>query len=146
MYVLSLICMNTHTHTHTHTTVPSQPPVNFEVTASTSRSMTLEWDPPPPADQNGVVTQYFLAYTCTTQTSWRDCSDLIPRVVPASGSQLHMVFEVSDLIPYTEYWFQIAAETHTGKGPTTQLLHNTTQDGECVHVCVCVSVCMCVCV
>ena len=152
--------MHAHAHAHTHTrtchthahTAPSRPPCNFAVITSTSHTITLEWDAPPPDSQNGVVTQYFLAYACTTPTSWRNCSTTVPRVIPANG-QLGEV-EVDNLIPYTEYWFQIAAETHAGKGPTASLLYNTTQDSECVcaRACQClpqlwhVYVCTCTCV
>ena len=122
----------THTHTRTHTlyttAAPSLPPTNFHTAVSTSCSITLRWDPPPLDAQNGVVTKYFLAYACVLQVGWKDCNMTLPQVLSARDK---LEVTVCGLIPYTQYWFQISAETRAGKGPpTVPLICNTTQDGE----------------
>ena len=43
--------------------VPSGYPQNFLGVASTSHSATFTWDAPPPNEQNGIITEYFINIT-----------------------------------------------------------------------------------
>jgi hypothetical protein len=106
--------------------VPFQSPLDFRVTASTFHSVTLEWDTPPLASRNGILTHYSLTYTCiNSAASPCNHSRNETRVVPVDRRRT--VETVDDLIPYTQYWFQISAATRAGEGPAASLLCNTTQ-------------------
>jgi hypothetical protein len=140
-YLFTVAVGNSGSHTHlvsecptqscmTLEDVPSQPPLNFVMSASTAHSVTLEWDPPPPGSQNGILTHYLLTFACTVPTDWRDCNHSTTTVIPAEGDGSRIVNTVRGLIPYTEYRFQVAAETHSGKGPAVSLPGNTTHDGQ----------------
>ena len=57
------------------------------------------------------------------------CGEVMTHIVPTDPGHRHGNVTVNDLIPYTQYWFQIAAETGIGRGPTASLFCNTTQAG-----------------
>ena len=44
-------------------TVPSGAPTNITVEALSSTSFLITWEPPPPSQHNGVITQYRLLVT-----------------------------------------------------------------------------------
>ena len=44
-------------------TVPSGAPTNITVEALSSTSLLITWEPPPPSQHNGVITQYRLLVT-----------------------------------------------------------------------------------
>ena len=41
---------------------PSNPPININVSVLNSTAVNVEWDPPAPEDQNGVITGYQVQY------------------------------------------------------------------------------------
>ena len=41
---------------------PSNPPININVSVLDSTAVNVEWDPPAPEDQNGVITGYQVQY------------------------------------------------------------------------------------
>ena len=79
--------------------VPTAPPANLTVTAVTSRTATLSWDPPPYEEQNGVIREYML----TVNRS--DTSFFI--VLNTTMTQL----TVEHLLPFRTYLFTVAAQT-----------------------------------
>ena len=79
--------------------VPTAPPANLSVTAVTSRTATLSWDPPPYEGQNGVIREYML----TVNRS--DTNFFI--VLNTTMTQL----TVENLLPFRSYIFTVAAQT-----------------------------------
>ena len=86
--------------------------------AVTSRSIRLEWTPPPPDRQNGYIFQYVLNVTALGIRS-----DTYQLTTSNNAS-----IEVSDLHPYTAYTIAIAAETSVGVGPFSQFIAVTTSE------------------
>ena len=87
----SLICF-------THA-APFQSPLDFRVTASTFHSVTLEWDMPPLASWNGILTHYSMTYTLINSAA-SPCNHSLneSRVVPVDRRR--NVETVDDLIPF----------------------------------------------
>ena len=84
--------------------VPSSAPVHLQGIAVNSTSILLHWEPPPLADQNGVI-----------------CSFLINIIVTETGSffQLHSEMNTLNILtlhPYYTYILSVAAVT-IGPGP-----------------------------
>ena len=95
--------------------VPTAPPANLTVTAVTSRTATLSWDPPPYEGQNGVIREYML----TVNRS--DTSFFI--VLNTTMTQL----TVEHLLPFRTYLFAVAAQT-IELGPFTMVEETQLQE------------------
>ena len=89
---------------HSFRLVPSAAPQNLTVTIVDSRSLHLNWLPPPPDSQNGVIAQYRLS------VSVRETHESF--VLFLEPTQL--LFDTAH--PYYTYTFSVAAET-IGIGP-----------------------------
>ena len=85
--------------------VPSAAP-EFSVTAVTATNITITWQPLPPCEQNGVITNYTIAYRMEGRT------DMSFNVVDAAN-RMHVV---ESLTPYTNYTIKMAASTSVGRG------------------------------
>ena len=94
----------------THFTVPSGAPLNVAADANSSRSIRVQWDLPPPQQQNGDITGYVL------------------RLIPITGGE-GMDYEtkgqflfVDELSPHTTYECIVAARTSVGTGPFSAIV------------------------
>ena len=76
----------------TYSDVPADPPQNVTVEASSSKSLIVRWEPPPPESQNGVITGYKLR--------WRKKGDE-SEVVTTDGSR--RLFAITSLKNGKEY-------------------------------------------
>ena len=85
--------------------VPTSPPLNLSLVASTSTSVTLSWAPPPTPNQNGVITGYTIQVFSSQQ--------VLLRVINASSNGSMVEALRSD----TTYLFRVAAMTAVGRGP-----------------------------
>lgn len=100
-------------------TAPSAPPTSVIAQPDSSRSATLDWDPPPPDEINGIIIQYVINVTVVGSSSTF-------QLISNSSS----IF-VLDLKPYTTYICTIAAVTSVGIGPfSSPLPFSTPQDGK----------------
>ena len=95
---------------------PSGPPVNLSFTATNSTSVTLQWSPPLPEQQNGIVQQY------TLQLSGHETGDTIQHTTS------DMEYTFSGLHPHYTYTCSIAAIT-VGLGPAQPIVFQMPQDG-----------------
>ena len=84
--------------------VPSAAP-EFSVTAVTATSITITWQPLPPCEQNGVITNYTIAYRMEGGTD--------SEIVVDAANRMHVV---EPLTPYTNYTIKMAASTSVGCG------------------------------
>lgn len=99
-------------------TAPSSPPLNFVATSTDPRSIVLRWDPPPPEDRNGPITNYIINVTVVET---RETFDI---------NTTSTTFRLERLTPYTTYRFTIAASTEVGLGPFSALFtERTPEDG-----------------
>ena len=87
--------------------VPSAAP-ELSVTAVTATSITVTWQPLPPCEQNGVITNYTITYR---MEGGMDMS-FSESVVDAAN----LIHVVESLTPYTNYSIKMAASTSVGRG------------------------------
>ena len=95
-----------HAHLPSYT-VPSTAPV-FNVDMTTATSIAVAWQPFPSCEENGVITNYTIAY----RMEGRMDMSFVKLVVPAAN----LTAVVSPLIPYTNYTIKMAASTSVGRG------------------------------
>ena len=89
---------------HCPTVVPSSAPVRFQGTTVNSTTIQLYWDPPPLADQNGVIRSCLINVTVVeTGSFFRNTSETT-------------ALNISSLHPYYTYNITVAAVT-IGPGP-----------------------------
>jgi hypothetical protein len=84
--------------------IPSAPPTNIEATAPSATVLNITWEPPTPAQQNGIIRGYEITIS-VLQTG-------ASQQLTSTGPQLML----SDLHPFYTYSFLIAAVT-VGPGP-----------------------------
>ena len=101
--------------------VPSGAPRNVSVAERNSSSLILTWLDPSPELQNGVVTLY---------------SGVLMEVLGlglelvANVTSTEEEVEFSELIPHTNYIFQVAAHNSEGRGPLSATFYtHTAEDG-----------------
>ena len=84
--------------------VPSAAPI-FTITSVTAVSFTVSWQPPPPCEQNGVITGYVISVTTEgVPFDERNVSANITSMV------------ISSLNPFVTYSVKMAASTAVGQG------------------------------
>lgn len=100
---------------------PSTPPRNFEGNATSSRSISLAWDPPLFEDQNGVIVSYTINVTLLE-----------------TGEEFQLSTDAHSLLldslrPFGTYSFIIAAETVVSEGPFSTVLTIATPEDSKLH-------------
>eukprot|EP00800_Vazella_pourtalesii_P019759 TRINITY_DN684_c0_g1_i2.p1 TRINITY_DN684_c0_g1~~TRINITY_DN684_c0_g1_i2.p1 ORF type:complete len:1118 (-),score=311.70 TRINITY_DN684_c0_g1_i2:160-3231(-) len=92
--------------------VPDMSAQNFILTSSTTKSLTVTWDPPSAEDSNGDIISYTLVYYGVTL-------DQQERMVTldTSVSGFTTSYTATDLEEDTSYSFSIVAYTSIGSGP-----------------------------
>ena len=103
-------------------TVPSQPPTAFQLTASSSTSITASWQLPPVFARHGNIAGFKLFYK--KKGSGGSATTLSIN----NGATLSRT--VSGLDEFTEYEFQVLAFTSGGNGPKSSVkVKRTMEDG-----------------
>ena len=103
--------------------VPSQSPDNFYVTATTSTSITANWQLPPVDTWNGIITGFKLFYKRKGHAS-------SPTTLTINSAAI-LTKNVTGLDIYTEYAFQVLAFTSAGDGPNSTVRdERTKEDGK----------------
>ena len=87
--------------------VPAGAPM-FNITTVNATSITITWQPLPTCEQNGVITNYTIAY----RMEGRMDMSFIEIVVDAAN----LTAVVTPLTPYTNYTIKMAASTSVGLG------------------------------
>ena len=100
---------------HLFITVPSGPPRNLVAANVTSHSISLIWDPPTAANQNGIIRTYNISLS-----------------VSPSGENIQLTANETELYldmlhPYYTYNFIISAVT-VGPGPPSSVYTITTEE------------------
>ena len=103
-------------------TVPSQPPTAFQLTASSSTSITASWQLPPVFARHRNITGFKLFY------KKKGSGGSATTLYISDGATLSRT--VSGLDKYTEYIFQVLAFTSDGNGPKSSTkVKRTMEDG-----------------
>ena len=97
------------------TLVPSGMPRNLTTASVISRSISLTWDPPTAANQNGIIRSYVINMTAL------ETQETIQLVSNNTEIDLEM------LHPYYTYSFVISAVT-IGPGPPSSAYNVTTEE------------------
>ena len=93
----------------THLSPPSVPSAAPEFTVSTTATnITITWQPLPTCEQNGVITNYTIAYRMEGGMNM----NFTEMVVDAAS----LTAVVTPLTPYTNYTVKMAASTSVGRG------------------------------
>ncbi|PFX23979.1 Receptor-type tyrosine-protein phosphatase F [Stylophora pistillata] len=108
------------------TKVPSQPPTAFNLTTSSSTSITASWQLPPIFARHGRnITGFKLFYR---EKCFARCFSFFNITSGSTFSRL-----VTGLQKYTEYEFQVLAYTSDGDGPKSPVKGERTQGDGCVQ-------------
>ena len=95
----------------------------FNVTASSSTSVTVTWDLPPADSINGTVTSFHLLY------KKKGYAGLTSTLIINNGTIRTQ--DVTGLDKYTEYEFQVLAFTNVGSRLNSSVkFERTLEDGE----------------
>ena len=100
--------------------VPSQYPANFNVTATTSTSITANWQLPPADSRNGIIRGFKLFYKKKDHAS-------SPTILTINSAGI-LTRSVTGLDIYTEYEFQVLAFTSVGDGPKSTVRDKRTKE------------------
>ena len=103
--------------------VPSEPPLSISTTVDTAFSISVSWNPPDVAVQNGQIIHYKLLYT--TDSSQQ--VDLRPTIVVNGTTLSH---RLTNLQANTRYYISVAAATIIGFGPFATTSAVTLKSGE----------------
>jgi len=99
-------------------------PTNFSATHVNSTALTLRWQPPPPEQRNGVITQYVVNITRLS------ISGQVPSILYTTETSI----VVGMLHPYYTYTCKVAAETNVGRGPFSIVVAQLPEDCKCNNV------------
>ncbi|NWU12945.1 NEO1 protein, partial [Cephalopterus ornatus] len=100
--------------------VPSAPPQNLTLEVRNSKSILLQWQPPPAGTHSGQITGYKIRYRKVSRKS--DVTESV------GGTQLSQLIE--GLERGTEYSFRVAAMTVNGTGPATDWVSAETFESD----------------
>ena len=115
----------------THSTAPDSSPTNLTATP-TSRSVTLQWSPPPVLSRNGILTHYVVVLANETWniTQSHNVTGEQRKRREADGEGDTQSYIAKDLTPFTNYTWEVTAVSDFGSGPTSDRRRfKTDQDG-----------------
>ena len=99
-------------------TAPSVPPQNLRLVAITATSVTLNWQPPPEEDRNGLIRLYYVFVTELESG----------RAFTLNSSATNHVVE--NLHPFYTYNFSVAALTVAASPASDTITLQTSEAGE----------------
>ena len=99
-------------------TVPNAPPEMFNASSIDPNSVNLEWSPPSPGMENGIILYYNV--TLTEQETG----------ATSQYTSVNNYIMISSLHPYYTYVVMVAAVTVVGSGPTNVLTIKMPEDGK----------------
>ena len=104
------------------------------MTVNSSRSILLEWERPPPDEENGLLIRYHVIVIQTqihyfdNGTEMRGMEEYLNRTYNVSEGRTQLI---DNLHPDYNYTFRIAAATEPGIGPFSDAITvRTDMDGE----------------
>ena len=114
-------------------TAPDASPTHLRATP-TSRSVTLQWSPPPVLNRNGILTHYVVVLANKTWSITQNVTgeQRKRREADSEGvGEETQSLTVEHLKPFTNYTWEVAAVSDFGPGPASDgMAFKTDQDGE----------------
>lgn len=89
-----------------------------------ARDITLQWEEPSPALQNGQIVGYNL--TCYSDDPWAD----LTANLTATRLSVETNFTINPASPFTNYTCSLSAINEVGEGPAAQCHFSTQEDGK----------------
>ena len=112
---------------------PDASPTHLRATP-TSRSVTLQWSPPPVLNRNGILTHYVVVLANTTWSITQNVTGEQRKRREADSERMRektQSLTVELLKPFTDYTWEVAAVSDFGPGPASDRRRfKTDQDGE----------------
>ena len=105
--------------------VPNAVPTNLNASAISPRAIYITWSPPPFIDQNGIITEYILAYRGVERDSVERSISILTATTRSTTSRT-----VSDLEEDTDFVVTIRAHTTIGAGPISTVTVHTPESGK----------------
>ena len=114
-------------------TAPDASPTHLTATP-TSRSVTLQWRPPPVLNRNGILTHYVVVLANKTWSITQNVTGEQRKRREADSEGVGegtQSLTVEHLKPFTTYTWDVAAVSDFGAGPASDgIAFKTDQDGE----------------
>lgn len=109
--------------------VPGAPPQDVTVVALSSRSIKVEWLPPPSEKHHGQIIYYRIVYRLAEHANASDTTTL-EKVFPLDGSSQNLPYSttISNLKKFAKYEVQVLAGTKIGNGPWSVPVTVTTEE------------------
>lgn len=99
----------------------------MKASTTSSRSILVQWLPPPQEHIHGVIKHYIVEYFKATDRN------NIKNITTAGNSTS---LNLTSLLPYTNYSVRVRAVNNVGPGPVSKEVANTTwEDGNCIWFC-----------
>ena len=102
-------------------------PRNITLTAPTSTTLLLRWEPPEEDPGDGTILHYSIV------CRFGDGDSLPPRNTPASSQSL----QLTNLHPFTNYNCCVSVQRTKGNSPESCSSETTPEDGKFVHTIIC---------
>ncbi|KAG7277212.1 hypothetical protein CRUP_018866 [Coryphaenoides rupestris] len=111
---------------------PSAPPQDIKCGSSSSTSLLVSWRPPPVESQNGALAGYTVRYQVMVAAGSAESAAIAAAMEETSGEVSVGANEEQVLLQRLEKWTQyrisVAAFTHMGPGPESELLSCRTDE------------------
>lgn len=99
-------------------TVPSAPPEMLNASSIDPNTLDLEWSPPSPGTENGII-QYYTVILTEQETG-----------TTSQYTPIDNYIVIYSLHPYYTYVVMVAAVTVAGSGPTNMITIKMPEDGK----------------
>ena len=103
--------------------VPEGPPLNVKVTAESSSSLSVTWEPPEKDERNGKIISYTV---CVSLEENKPC--FIERTTEEN------TLVISNLNPSTKYYVHVLASTKVGRGNYSKSEEKFTNASRCTKL------------
>jgi hypothetical protein len=99
---------------------PDDPPLNVTVTAETSSSLSVTWEPPEKDKRNGIIVSYTV---CISHEESKPCF--------RQYTTKKKMIVIDNLIDSTKYYVRVLASTKVGRGPYSESTGKFTNGSKC---------------
>ena len=99
---------------------PEGPPLNVTVTAESSSSLSVTWEPPKKVKRNGIIASYTV---CISHEESKPCF--------REHTTKKKMIGIDNLIDSTKYYVRVLASTDVGPGPYSESKGKFTNGSKC---------------
>ena len=118
------ILKRTHVRHSTSFLAPEGPPLNVTITAESSSSLSVTWEPPEEDKRNGEIVNYTV---CIFQEESKPCFQ--------ENTTTKMEKVIGNLNAATKYYVRVLASTKVGRGKYSESKTKITNGGKFFFIC-----------